>query len=336
VSEAFEKALAAHRAGDFAAAERGYRALSQYRNALQNLAALLNETGRVAEAEEALRRLLGQYPEYAPARYSLAMYLLTQRRYAEAWPLYEARREVLGIADPVTGCPEWRGEPLAGRRLVVVAEQGAGDQMMLGRYLPELAARGADLTVACSPALCGLFEAAGWRTAPYARRSDRLPDADGWSFFGSLPWRLRAQAPPPAVHLPDFGAHGGGGVGVVARGAAIHRHDRHRSLPDGAARELLSLGRDLSPEATGAADFRDTARIVAGLDLVVAVDTSVVHLAGSMGKPCWVLLPQLGLDFRWNGGVASDWYPELRLFRQSTPGAWGHVLDEVRAALTSR
>jgi hypothetical protein len=120
---------------------------------------------------------------------------------------------------------------------------------------------------------------------------------------------------------------------VVARGSPAHVYDRRRSLPPPAATRLLSLGRDLLPEATGAFDLLETAEIVAGLDLVIAVYTSVVHLAGAMDKPCWVLLPRVGLDFRWNDGVASDWYPQLRLFRQREAGDWDAVLDEVSAAL---
>ena len=334
MSEAFEKALAAHRAGDFAAAERGYRALGQYRNALHNLAALYNETGRLEDAETTLRLILQHFADYAPARHSLAMNLLAQRRYAEGWALYEARREVLDIPDPLADCPEWRGEPLSGKRLAVVAEQGAGDQIMFGRYLAGLEAQGAEVVVACDPGSLGpLFEAAGYPTQAYARRSDRLPAADYWCFFGSLPLRLGAGAPPGPVWLPDLDSADGGGIGVVARGSAIHPYDRHRSLPHAAAQSLPALGRDLAPEATGAKDFLETATIVAGLDLVIAVDTSIVHLAGSMGRPCWVLLSQLGTDFRWSRSGPSDWYPDLRLFRQATPGDWDSVLREVREAL---
>jgi len=331
VSDAFEKAVAAHQAGDFAAAERGYLAFRQHKNVLQNLAALYNETGRLDEADATLRLILGSFPEYAPARHSLAMTLLAKRRYAEAWPLYEARREVLGIADPAAGCPEWRGEPLHGKRLLVTPEQGVGDQIMFGRWLPELRACGVEVSIAADPrGISPLFQAAG---CDVGRPGGPLPEADFWCFAGSLPLRLGAEAPAAAVWLPDFGARGGGGIGVVTRGSPTHRYDRYRSLPDEAAAELLSLGRDLQPEATGAADFRETAEIVAELDLVIAVDTSIVHLAGSMGKPCWVLLSLTGADFRWNDGVRSDWYPQLRLFRQPAPGDWNAVLAEVSRAL---
>jgi ADP-heptose:LPS heptosyltransferase len=78
-----------------------------------------------------------------------------------------------------------------------------------------------------------------------------------------------------------------------------------------------------------------TARIIAELDLVISVDTAIAHLALSMGKPTWVLLATSGRDYRWNDAVHSDWYTQARLFRQSRPGDWSGVLDEVELALTA-
>jgi ADP-heptose:LPS heptosyltransferase len=120
---------------------------------------------------------------------------------------------------------------------------------------------------------------------------------------------------------------------VVTRGNPDHPKDATRSLWGQDAERLLTLGRDLAPPATGARDFYETAQIVAGLDLVVTVDTSVAHLAGAMGKECWVLLPRLAMDWRWNDGERSDWYPKMRLWRQPPEGGWGSVLDEVETAL---
>lgn len=268
-------------------------------------------------------------------QWSRSHQLLRERRYAEAWPLYEARRALpIDVWIPITDAPEWRGEPLAGRRIVVCAEQGYGDQMMFGRYLGALAAQGAEVVIACDPrALARLFETLGYWTRPCW--TDRpIPPCDFWAPFGSLPLRLGSPAPPPPKYL-DIPGGAAGGVGVLARGAPGHAHDRHRSLPPAFEERLRALGRDLAPAATGAHDFLATAEIVAGLDLVITVDTALAHLAGAMGKPCWVLLPFDGLDWRWNDAVKSDWYPDFRLFRQPRPGDWESVFQAVEGALAA-
>jgi hypothetical protein len=333
--DAFDAALAAHRAGDFATAERGYRQIMHVRNAAQNLGALYADHGQRDRAEIVFRWLLDHRPDYAPARHSLGMLLLAERRYEEGWPLHETGRRVTyppKIA-PEADFPEWLGEPLAGRRVVVCADEGSGDQIMFGRYLSDLRGRGADVAVACNPGTVSrLYEGIGIETVALTASQRRLPPADFWSLMGSLPAHLAPAAPPAPGYLARPPASGGG-IGVVARGSAIHLNDANRSLPSAATARLLQLGRDLQPAATGARDFAETADIVAGLDLVITVDTAVAHLAGAMGKPLWVLLPRIAMDWRWNDGVRSDWYPTARLFRQPAPGDWDSVLDEVEAAL---
>ncbi len=330
----FEEAAAAHRAGDYATAERGYLAFQTSRNGVHNLAVLYRATARFAEAERLFRLILSQYPDSADDRRALSLCLLAQRRYAEAWPHYEARRSLPDLPEPVLPFPEWRDEPPAGRRLLVMREQGFGDQLMFGRYLARLQAQGAEVVVGCSPALDRLFARCGFET-----RSDNPAQAgaDHWVLFNSLPFRMRAADPGPAVYLPPPTSRSSrGGVGVACSGNPSHRNDAHRSLDDGQAQALRTLGRDLSPAATGARDFLDTAEIVAGLELVITVDTAIAHLAGSLGVETWVLLPAIGLDWRWNDGLRSDWYPTARLFRQPTAGDWASVLTQVRRALAER
>jgi len=334
----FKEANAAHLAGDWADAERRYRALTALKPswAYHNLGVVYLTTGRLTEAEAALRAALAADPAQAATKHSLGMLLLSLGRCAEGWPLYEARREVaaLRINRPNPPYPEWRGEDLAGRRLLVVTEQGLGDQIQFARFLPQLVERGAQVTFACAPSLAPLFEGLGAALAPVAD-SFALPEADYWTLLMSLPLRLGLTMGEisGAAYLAASPV-GDGGVGVVARGAASHSNDRFRSLDPSSAAALLALGRDLRPEATGAADFLDTARIVAGLDLVISVDTSIAHLAGAMGKPVWILLPAAETDWRWlRGRSDSPWYGSARLYRQVTPGDWRPVMRQVTADL---
>jgi len=332
VTITFEQAFAAHQAGDFATAELGYRGFATTQ-AFHNLGTVYKQTDRLAEAEAVFRKLLAQRPGFVGSQHSLSMVLLAQRRYAEAWPLYEARRAVLNMADPLCDYPEWRGEPLAGKHMVLVGEQGLGDHLMFARWIPALRAQGARITVACDPTSLGrVYEACGAAVHPRTRASQRLPDADVWAFIGSLPLKLGAVPPAAAAYL-DLPRRGGAGVGVFTHGNPANTVDRFRSLDEASAAALLALGRDLAPAATGARDLMDTAEIIAGLDLVITVETSVANLAGSLGAPCWVLLPRVAMDWRWNDGCHSDWYPDAKLYRQETAGDWGPVLDAVRRDL---
>ena|SRR6185312_4827296 len=337
----FKEANAAHLAGDWAEAERRYRALAALKPswAYHNLGVVYVTTGRLAEAEAALRAALAADADQAATKHSLGMLLLSLGRYAEGWPLYEARREVpaLKINRPNPAYREWRGEDLAGRRLLVVTEQGLGDQIQYARFLPGLVARGAQVTFACAPSLAPVFEGLGVTLAPVTE-GFALPEADDWTLMMSLPLRLglTLDEVSGAPYLAPAPLRAGGGVGVVARGAASHSNDRFRSLDPRSAAELLALGHDLTPEATGARDFLETARIVADLDLVISVDTSVAHLAGAMGKPVWILLPAVETDWRWlRGRDDSPWYGSARLYRQATPGDWGPVMRRVKADLAA-
>ena len=267
------------------------------------------------------------------AELARATQLLRTRRYAEAWPLYRSRRWAgYDMLRTTANYPEWSGQDLAGKHIAVVAEQGFGDQIMFGRWLPELVRRGAQVTAVVNPLfLSRLFETMGIATRPSF--TDRpLPAADFWAYFGDLPHYMDAPAPVEACYLP-IPTTSGGGVGVMTSGSPTHANDANRSLPASAAARLREMGRDLSPVATGAADFLETAEIVATLDRVITVDTALAHLAGALGKRTCVLLPQEGMDWRWNDGVQSDWYPSFRLFRQQG-GDWHTALDEVEAMMS--
>lgn len=234
--------------------------------------------------------------------------------------------------NPETPAPEWRGEDIRDRAVVVCAEQGYGDQMMFARYLPFLEERGARAVIACNALMRPLFATRGYAVARFSPGSHQIPHCDTWVLIGSLPHRLGLGAPPLPMQFAI--PRGGGGVGVVPTGNPVYFNDANRSLPAEYQAQLLAMGRDLRPEATGARNFQESAKLFAGLDLVITVDTAAAHLAGSIGVPTWVLLPCIGTDWRWlRDRSDSPWYPSVRLFRQPAPGDWESVFREVRAGV---
>jgi hypothetical protein len=299
-----------------------------------------------AEAAGLFRRAVAQDPNDPAKRHALAVALLGAGDYREGFSLYARRGEVerLKIHRPALPCPEWRGEPLAGKHILLFPEQGLGDQIQFARYAPALKLMGADVTLFCAPPLQRLFEPLGVRVIAAAGAVE-FPDPDYWSLVGDLPGRLgvtletvdgRPYLEAPAVAASQAVSQAGAGrIGLVRRGNPIHPNDANRSLP--ADLILPFEGLSLDPADTGAKDLRDTAEILQGLDAVVSVDTSVVHLAGALGLPCLVLLPAIGCDWRWLSGRSdSPWYASLRLVRQTEPGDWTGPLQAARRWLAER
>jgi hypothetical protein len=292
--------------------------------------------GRSSRAQAALHDLVRRYPTEPHVRHLLSHVLLSQGRYGEGWPLFEARHEILaaGSAKPILPFPEWRGEPLASRRLLVWPEQGAGDQIMHARFATWAVRQGAEVTLAAPPSLFHLFGSlSGVRVIEAI--GDQPVEADAWVMLSSLArW---AGATPETItgepYLSATPAPAAGRVGVVVRGNPRHANDANRSLRSADAERLLALPGAVSvaPEDTGAKDFADTAAIIMGLDEVITVDTSVAHLAGALGKPVRILLPYHP-DWRWGlNGERTHWYESARLHRQASPGNWRVPLAAVIA-----
>lgn len=307
--------------------------------------------GRVDAAELEYRTALALDPAYDPARLALASLYLSVGRYAEGWPLLEARVRLRPeVVPPIAlNFPEWRGEALAGRSILVWCEQGFGDQIMMSRFATSLKARGAArVTLGCRPALVDLFAAAPGIDAVVCVPQGEVVAVqahDYWSRYFSLPEHLGvtlANLPrQPYLFAPQDRRErwrGFSGVGLAWQASPTGFNGRNKSLPDADARRLIELGAiSLHPEDTGVGDFADTAAIIEQLDLVISIDTAVAHLAGAMGKPCWTLLPFVGLDWRWHRDRAdSPWYPSMRLYRQKAPGDWSSVLDAVERDLAAR
>lgn len=298
----------------------------------------LAAAGRLCGAEVWFRERLSMVPSDERAAYALSVVLLALGRYAEGVDGYELRHLFGSGALPDVPWPSWRGEDLNGRRLVIFPEQGFGDAIQFARFAPMLRQAGADVTLLCRPPLERLFSSLGVRVVAASGAAD-FPEPDYWVRSNSL---LRcagavANDVPGAPYL-DATPREWGGVGVVGRGNPRHHNDASRSLPPELEGRLLALpgAKNLSPDITGARDFQDTADIIAGLDLVITVDTSVAHLAGALGKPVWIMLPEHNTDWRWMRGRSdSPWYPSARLYRQPSPGDWGSVVRAVETDLAA-
>jgi len=301
-------------------------------------ATLLAAHGDLHGAEPLLRRLTAHAPEHPRANRNLAHVLMAQGRYIEAAPFHRPRDALRAGArpKPTLPYPEWRGEPLAGKRLLIWPEQGLGDEIMFARFARWAHEQGAQVTLLCSPPLQRLFDVSLPAEVLATEGEVTFPDPDFWAMSADMLTEggFTPATLPRAPYL--FAPSQGRGVGIKTRGNPAHDNDARRSLPDDLAAELLSLpgAVDLDPSSTGATDFQETAKIVAGLDLVVSVDTSVAHLAGALGVPVWILLPHFNTDWRWmRGRDDSPWYPSARLFRQEVDEDWRPVIDRACAEL---
>ncbi|WP_051340650.1 tetratricopeptide repeat protein [Azospirillum halopraeferens] len=311
-------------------------------------------------ALDAYRRAVALAPNEDEMQVGLGLALMQAGAWSEGFAHYErryARREFLKWMESA-GRPVWSGEALDGRTILLVAEQGIGDTIQFVRYAGLLADRGARVVVNCQPPLRALLETARGVSAVATGRLNGFDTAEMLmslpARFGTTPDTVPAPIPylaapaTPAVTLPDRGRPR---VGLVWAGNPRHVRDAWRSIPFSTFARLLdvpgidfyALQKDavaddprMEPLGPRLADFAVTASVVAQLDLVITVDTSVAHLAGAMGKPVWILLAARS-DWRWlTGRSDSPWYPTARLFRQEALGDWPPLIEAVAAALATR
>jgi len=294
---------------------------------------------RAEEAEALGREATALSPDNGQLKELLARALLMQGRWAEAWPLYEHRltRTKIGGRLRSLPYPEWRGQPLAGQSILVWTEEGIGDELQLSRFIHQLRTlRPSRILLACQRVnMRALHQLGCEQVINHSRERVGLPgDLDWWVLSGSLPYLLGA-TPENISGAPYLAVEAGGpaGVGLVEQGNPLHVNDAHRSLPRGSLQAIAPEGRLLSPVG----DTLDSLSQLAGLDLLVTVDTSWAHMAGAMGVPCWILLPFHGLDWRWmRYRPDTPWYASVRLYRQREGEDWGIVLERVAADLRAR
>jgi len=350
--------------------EEVLRLRPDHAEALFNRASLLEELGRWDEAAIDLERAVASRPEHVDARWNQALLFLLRGDYARGWPGYELRWEQ-EVARPFVERfeqPLWRGNAdLAGKTILLHAEQGLGDTIQFSRYVPLVQSRAGRVILEVQPSLAALASSISPDVTVIARGAPR-PRFDRHAPLGSLPLAFDtsiATIPPPTRLRIDervssawkerLGERKRRRIGLTWSGDPEKRGDLRRSValaqlepllaeerfefhgvqkaPRSEDRERLARHPQVRLWSDELTDFMETAALLADLDLLITVDTSVAHLAATLGVPTWVLLPSVP-DFRWMLERAdSPWYPSVRLFRQARPDDWDAVIAEVREAL---
>lgn len=342
-------------------------------NAWTNLGLALTETGRTAEAMPMHDMAVSLAPDDADIRVNRAHAWLAAGDLPRGFAEYEWRWRAPATRPHGVPGAAWSGEDPAGRTLLLHAEGGFGDTLQFVRYAHLLAARGARVVLRVQAPLVRLLRRLPGVAAVVAEDEPlpafdlQCPLMSLPNRFGSTLRTLPAQTPYLApcaraaarwrARLRQLGQ--GPKVGVVWAGAArpdapaVCAMDRRRSMPLAALAPLAATGGvrfvslqmgpaaaaerppglDLFDPMSEMRDFDDTAALVAGLDLVLSVDTAVAHLAGALGRPVW-LLERYNSCWRWlHGRQDTPWYPRMRLYRQPQPGDWDAVAALVAADL---
>jgi tetratricopeptide (TPR) repeat protein len=337
-----------------------------------NFACVLRDLGRLDEAIHNNRRAIELRPDMAEAHWNLAVCYLLAGRFAEGWEKFGWRRRVGYLQSyPHNHMqPAWDGSPFEGQRLFIHCEQGLGDAIQFARFLPRVKERGGTVILGVWSPLRKLFHGLpgvdewiemDWHTCPAV-------EADLVTSLLDLPARLLitpdelgmtkpylSADPERVTHWQGQLAQSKYKIGFVWAGSPHHVNDRQRSCDVSLVEPLTRVPRvqiyGLQKEVTHLQtlntldqlgipnlgdqldDLAETAAVIANLDLVISVDTGVLHLAAALGKPTWGLIPH-NPDWRWQRDREDNpWYPQLRLFRQQEPGHWTEVFERVAVAL---
>jgi tetratricopeptide (TPR) repeat protein len=341
-------------------------------DALCGRAIVLKELSRFEEAIADFDRALAIDPNHFEAKANKGTLLLLLGRFDQGLELFEHRwiYNDTPKTEATYEWPEWRGEDISGKKLIVFDEAGLGDALQYYRYLPLLVEAGAHVAFLCRPSLRRLFVDVDPRiellegaktTASYdfCITLCSLPRIFGTRLTNIPAWTyLRAEADRVALWAKRLGKEGFK-VGLSWHGSSHPKSDLARNVPLAALAplaavkgvRLISLQKnfgaeqiDLAPEGmrietlgddfdTGPDAFIDTAAIIESLDLVVTIDTSIAHLAGALGKPVWIAIKNVP-EWRWLlERNDSPWYPTAKLFRQTSRGHWNDVFERMAQAL---
>jgi len=346
-----------------------------------NIGVVHQDLGDIDEASAAFDRALELEPESGDIHLTKAHLLLSAGRFREGWEEQEYRRLAPEFPRGRFPFPEWKGEDLTGKNLLVYAEQGIGDEIMLAGCFPDLFAKGGRCVIECDPRLETLYRRS-FPQAEFAGKRFKKPDTWLEAFrpidlqipVGSLPRFFRneeADFPRHSGYLAAdpqrvgrwkerLAALGPGlKIGLSWRGGTSRTNAYLRSIPLETWLPVLSRPNthfvnlqytDCRAELDSfhsrhgirihswreiESDYEETAALVASLDLVISVCTAVVHLAGALGVPVWVLVPSSPGWRYMREGASLPWYPAARLFRQAEPLHWEPVIVEIGTELES-
>ncbi len=351
--------------------ERAVALDPQSAEAHNNLGTAYQARAEFARAAACYRRALELNPELPDVHFSLGTQLMREGQWKAGFAEYDWRWKCRTFTPRTSERPRWNGEPLAGRTILLHAEQGLGDTLQFVRYAEPVRRRGGRTLVECQPPLAKLLQRCPGIDQLVAL-GQPLPEFDVFCPLMSLPGVLELEetefwAGPYLTAEPHrverwaslLGDRREFRVGLCWQGNPQNLFDVQRSLPlrhfaplaQIAGVRLISLQRgpgceqiaacgfsletlDDSLDADGA--FLDTAAVIGQLDLVISADTAIAHLAGALAAPVWILLSTHS-DFRWMTDRAdTPWYPSARLFRQQRLDAWQEVTQQVAHALADR
>jgi tetratricopeptide (TPR) repeat protein len=331
-------------------------------NAFQNLK-------RFEEALASYDRAIALKSDYADGYFNRGFARLLIGKYSEGWPDYEWRwTETLGTSRRDFPQALWRGDAIAGKTILLHAEQGVGDTIQFCRFAELVTERGGRVILEVQPALKRLLSKLEGTQIVLAR-GEPLPPFDVHCPLLSLPLAFCTQLatipPPPRLRVPAelvqewerrLGPRSKPRMGIVWAGNPSHKNDQNRSIPldtmlalrdlpiqlislqkevRNGDQDILAAHPDIAQFGSELTDFLETAALVSALDMVISVDTSVAHLAATLGKPTWILLPFLP-DWRWLlDREDSPWYPTMRLFRQPEQDNWTLVFAKIKQELSS-
>ena len=337
-----------------------------------NYGNVLRESGDPEGAIPFLQRSIQLDPTNITAQFNLAVAYLLNGDYARGWPQYEFRwkYEHLNGLLPNLVQPRWSGQDLTGKTILVLAEQGHGDNIQFIRFIGDLASRGGRIIVQVNDSLIPLFQSLPQISQLYSP-TDVISEFDYWTPIMSIPgvlgttldnlshsqFYLKADDGMARAWLERLGPKKRLRVGFCWSGRRDTWINRHKGMPfnemlalinRNPTYEWINLQADCTAEEEAALiaagvtaypgsirTFADSAALIHHLDVVLCVDTAVAHLSGALGRPVWVMLNQFGLDWRWLlNRDSSPWYSTARLFRQPKMGDWNSVTNKIHQYLS--